>query len=189
MPAAQTPMTGVRAANRVRVRASRWIDDADSAHRAGYDAGRMKKRDRQMGPETIGCASCGAALPGDARFCPTCGAPQAALAATAQREPAPTPPARLMAPGTRLTEVYTVEEVVGEGGIGAELTFLFSPPVQITELFIDNVQDEERFRRNARVKGIEITTDERVREVIDAWAPDRGLESLIASARIEARKP
>jgi hypothetical protein len=47
-----------------------------------------------------------------------------------------------------------------EGGVGAELTFLFSPPVQITELFIDNVQDEERFRRNARARGIEITTDD-----------------------------
>jgi hypothetical protein len=53
-----------------------------------------------------------------------------------------------------------------EGGIGAELTFLFSPPVQITELFIDNVQDEERFRRNARVKGIEITTDDLIQSTI-----------------------
>ncbi|MBU1866827.1 MAG: hypothetical protein KKE89_10460, partial [Actinobacteria bacterium] len=53
-----------------------------------------------------------------------------------------------------------------EGGLGAELTFLFSPPVQITELFIDNVQDEERFRRNARVKGIEITTDDIVQSII-----------------------
>jgi len=47
-----------------------------------------------------------------------------------------------------------------EGGVGADLTFLFSPPVQITELFIYNVEDEERFRRNARVRGLEITTDD-----------------------------
>ena len=53
-----------------------------------------------------------------------------------------------------------------EGGVGAELTFLFSPPVQITELFIDNVQDEERFRRNARVKGLEIKTDDIVQSII-----------------------
>ncbi|MBU1226015.1 MAG: hypothetical protein KJ698_02210 [Actinobacteria bacterium] len=53
-----------------------------------------------------------------------------------------------------------------EGGVGAELTFLFSPPVQITELFIDNVQDEERFRRNARVKGIEIKSDDIVQSII-----------------------
>lgn len=53
-----------------------------------------------------------------------------------------------------------------EGGIDAEVTFLFSPPVQITELFIDNVQNEERFRRNARVKGLEITTDDLFQSVI-----------------------
>ena len=46
------------------------------------------------------------------------------------------------------------------------MTFLFSPPVQITELFIYNVQDEERFRRNARVRGIEITTDDIVQSTI-----------------------
>lgn len=53
-----------------------------------------------------------------------------------------------------------------EGGVGAELTFLFSPPVQITELFIYNLQDEERFRRNARAKGIEIITDDLVQATI-----------------------
>jgi len=53
-----------------------------------------------------------------------------------------------------------------EGGVGAELTLLFSPPVQISELFIDNLQDEERFRRNARAKGIEITTDDLVQATI-----------------------
>jgi hypothetical protein len=64
-----------------------------------------------------------------------------------------------------------------EGGVGAELTFLFSPPVQITELFIDNVQDEERFRRNARAKGLEITTDDIVQSIIieldDTNAPQK----------------
>jgi hypothetical protein len=64
-----------------------------------------------------------------------------------------------------------------EGGVGAELTFLFSPPVQITELFIDNVQEEERFRRNARVKGVEITTDDLVQSTIveleDTNAPQK----------------
>jgi hypothetical protein len=64
-----------------------------------------------------------------------------------------------------------------EGGIGADLTFLFSPPVQITELFIDNVQNEERFRRNARAKGLEITTDDIVQSIIveldDTNAPQK----------------
>jgi len=64
-----------------------------------------------------------------------------------------------------------------EGGVGAELTFLFSPPVQITELFIDNVQNEESFRRNARAKGLEITTDDIVQSIIveldDTNAPQK----------------
>jgi hypothetical protein len=47
-----------------------------------------------------------------------------------------------------------------EGGIGAELTFFFSPPVQITEMFVMNVEDEERFARNARIKGMEIVIDD-----------------------------
>jgi len=46
------------------------------------------------------------------------------------------------------------------GGIGAELTFLFSPTVQITEMFLINVPDDERFARNARIKGIEIEIDD-----------------------------
>jgi len=47
-----------------------------------------------------------------------------------------------------------------EGGIGAEITFLFSPAVQITELFIFNHEDEERFLRNARIRGIEVIIDD-----------------------------
>lgn len=47
-----------------------------------------------------------------------------------------------------------------DGGIGAELTFFFSPPVQITEMFLVNVTDEERFVRNARIKGLEIVIDD-----------------------------
>jgi hypothetical protein len=47
-----------------------------------------------------------------------------------------------------------------DGGIGAELTFFFSPPVQITEMFVMNVEDEDRFNRNARIKGIEIVIDD-----------------------------
>ena len=49
-----------------------------------------------------------------------------------------------------------------EGGVGAEITLLFTPAVQITEIFIDNVRDEEAFRRNARIKGVEISTDDLV---------------------------
>lgn len=54
-----------------------------------------------------------------------------------------------------------------DGGIGAELTFFFSPPVQITEMFLINVQDEERFTRNARIKGLEIVIDDLSQATID----------------------
>ena len=46
------------------------------------------------------------------------------------------------------------------GGIGAELTFFFAPKVQITEMFLVNVGDDERFNRNARIKGLEIVIDD-----------------------------
>lgn len=47
-----------------------------------------------------------------------------------------------------------------DGGIGAELTFFFSPPVQITEMFLVNVEDDEPFTRNARIKGMEVVIDD-----------------------------
>lgn len=47
-----------------------------------------------------------------------------------------------------------------EGGVDTELTFLFSPPVQITEMFIQNLEEEERFLRNARMRGIEVLIDD-----------------------------
>jgi hypothetical protein len=64
-----------------------------------------------------------------------------------------------------------------EGGVGAEITFLFSPPVQITEIFIHNLKDEERFLRNARIKGIEVIIDDlpqaTVTEIDDTNEPQR----------------
>lgn len=47
-----------------------------------------------------------------------------------------------------------------EGGVGAVITFLFSPPVQISEVYIHNLEDQERFERNARIKGLEIVIDD-----------------------------
>lgn len=46
------------------------------------------------------------------------------------------------------------------GGVGVVLTFLFSPPVQITEVIFFNLDDAERFARNARINGIEIKVDD-----------------------------
>lgn len=53
-----------------------------------------------------------------------------------------------------------------DGGIGAELTFFFSPPVQITEMFIRNVEEDEPFTRNARIRGIEIVIDDLAQSTI-----------------------
>ena len=74
-----------------------------------------------------------------------------------------------------------------EGGIGTEITFLFSPPVQITEMFIYNLDDEERFLRNARIKGITVTLDDltqaTVTELADSNEPQRiQLRSLRTSS-------
>lgn len=43
-----------------------------------------------------------------------------------------------------------------DGGIGVEITFLFNPPVQITQIWIQNLQEECRFLRNARIRAVEI---------------------------------
>lgn len=64
-----------------------------------------------------------------------------------------------------------------EGGVGTEITFFFSPPVQITEMFIHNLEEEERFMRNARMKGVEIVIDDlpqaTVEELLDTNEPQR----------------
>lgn len=64
-----------------------------------------------------------------------------------------------------------------EGGIGSEITFLFSPPVQITELIIQNVEDECRFLRNHRIRGVEVLVDDltqaTVQELDDSRDPQR----------------
>ncbi|HSG80016.1 MAG TPA: hypothetical protein VLD62_10585 [Acidimicrobiia bacterium] len=74
-----------------------------------------------------------------------------------------------------------------EGGIGTEITFLFSPPVQITEMFVHNLEEEERFLRNARIKGITVTLDDlqqaTVTELDDSNEPQRiQLRSLRTSS-------
>ena len=53
-----------------------------------------------------------------------------------------------------------------DGGIGTEITFLFSPPVQITEMIIQNVGDECRFLRNARMRGIEVSIDDLTQTIV-----------------------
>lgn len=53
-----------------------------------------------------------------------------------------------------------------EGGVGAEITLLFSPPKQITSVFFHNLEDEERFLRNARIKGVEILVDDLEQSIV-----------------------
>jgi hypothetical protein len=64
-----------------------------------------------------------------------------------------------------------------DGGVGAVLTYIFSPPVQILEVSFQNVADDEGFNRNARIKGIEITVDDlpqaTIAELDDTNEPQR----------------
>lgn len=73
------------------------------------------------------------------------------------------------------------------GGVGTVLTFLFSPPVQITEVILFNLDDAERFARNARIKGLEIKVDDlpqaTIGELLDTNDPQRvQLRSLRTSS-------
>jgi hypothetical protein len=48
-----------------------------------------------------------------------------------------------------------------DGGINTKVTFLFQPAVQITQMWIENLQDECRFLRNARIRAVEIEINDR----------------------------
>ena len=78
-----------------------------------------------------------------------------------------------------------------DGGIGAELTFLFSPPVQITEIFLHNLEDEDRFLRNARIKGIEVEIDDlpqdTVTELDDTSEPQKVQIRSLRTSRLVIR--
>ncbi len=50
--------------------------------------------------------------------------------------------------------------LVREGGIGASVTLFFSPPVEIIDVAFINLADDEQYARNARIKGVEILTDD-----------------------------
>jgi hypothetical protein len=48
-----------------------------------------------------------------------------------------------------------------DGGLNTEVTFYFQPAVQITQMWIENLQDECRFLRNARIRAVEIEINDR----------------------------
>jgi len=66
----------------------------------------------------------------------------------------------------------------GEEMIGAEIVFLFAPPVQITEMNIQNLEDEERFHRNARIDGIEVVIDDLPTATIEELADTSELQRI-----------
>jgi hypothetical protein len=73
-----------------------------------------------------------------------------------------------------------------EGGVGTVITFYFRPPVQITQMWIENLQDEGRFLRNARISSIEVELDDRpnlhIFPVADTQEPQEfGLNSMRTS--------
>jgi hypothetical protein len=75
-----------------------------------------------------------------------------------------------------------------EGGVGVEVTFYFSPPVQITEIVFRNVEDPERFARNARIRGLEVSLDDvsqaTIAELPDSQAPQRVQVRSLRTSRL-----
>ena len=68
-----------------------------------------------------------------------------------------------------------------DGGVGVEITVLFNPPVQLTEMIVYNVEDEERFHRNARAEGLEIRLSDLPQAIIEE------LDNTTDPQRIELR--
>ncbi|HEX6239261.1 MAG TPA: SUMF1/EgtB/PvdO family nonheme iron enzyme [Polyangiales bacterium] len=65
------------------------------------------------------CPGCSERLPERARFCPGCGRSVLDLVSTVLAKPVGRPlPRRVLPPGTAISEAYTVDDVVGEGGMG-----------------------------------------------------------------------
>lgn len=65
-----------------------------------------------------------------------------------------------------------------DGGVGSEIIVYFNPPVQITELWVQNLTDEGRFLRNARIRGIEVSIDDRPQLTIQELADTQDVQQI-----------
>ncbi len=63
-------------------------------------------------------------------------------------------------------------------GEGAELQFFFAEPVQISQIVIQNVEDEARFTRNYRIRGVEITVDDLATTIIRTLEDTRARQTI-----------
>jgi serine/threonine protein kinase len=112
------------------------------------------------------CIKCQAALPAGARFCMQCGTRQDdpedltitdTHAAERKAERAAAPPPRVMPTGTRISDVYTIQRLIGEGGMAT--VYLASDAVRerhvAVKLLHGNLMGDagirRRFAREARL--------------------------------------
>ncbi len=107
------------------------------------------------------CWKCAEALPSEARFCPACGENQRTEVADGQPDGARTPslgvPAHHLRPGTILSDIYRIEGVLGEGGMGVvyrATDTALNRPVAIKTLHLNLLGEpriRKRFVREARI--------------------------------------
>ncbi len=65
------------------------------------------------------------------------------------------------------------------GGIGAQFSFAFGHPIRITEIGFTNLPQDERFLRNANIKGVEVIVDDLPQASIAELADDNSTTQWI----------
>ncbi len=66
------------------------------------------------------------------------------------------------------------------GGIGAQMSFAFDPSIRITEVGFTNLPQDERFMRNAHIKGVEVDVNDLPQTSIGALADENTATQWIA---------